>query len=126
MSLDIILRQKKHLTTKCYCPHCDNEHDHVHNPVLWEYNITHNLVNMADKCGLYKVIWRPEEENIQEAQHMIPFLKEGIDKLMSEPEYYRGFNPKNGWGSYEGFLKFCQEYLDACKQFPDSKIYANG
>jgi len=31
-------------------------------------------------------------------------------------------NPKNGWGDYEGLVRFVKEYLKACIDYPDAEI----
>lgn len=103
MSLDITLRAVRPTT-------------------VFERNITHNLTEMADKAGIYKCIWRPEELGITKAGDLIILLETGLEKLKSDPEYYRTFNPPNGWGSYEGFVCAVGEYLQACKDNPDAEI----
>ena len=89
---------------------------------VYERNITHNLTEMADKAGLYTCMWCPEELDIKTAGDMIGFLENGIKELLSNPEYYKTFNPANGWGSYEGFVVAVGEYLQACKDNPDAEI----
>lgn len=89
--------------------------------VFWA-NITHNLAEMADKAGIYEALWRPEEIGIKRAQELIPILEEGLRELKANPEYYKQFNSPNGWGKYESLVKFCEEYLEACKNFPDAEI----
>ena len=88
---------------------------------LYEANYTHNITNMADAVGLYRVVWRPEENGIELARDLIPYLEKGIDSLESNPEYYGGFNPKNGWGSYDTFVPWLKRLLEACKEYPKAK-----
>ena len=89
---------------------------------VFKQNITHNLTEMADKAGVYKCLWHPEELEIKLAGEMIPLLSSGLEKLVSNPEYYKTFNPPNGWGSYDGLVKAVTEYLNACKENPDAEI----
>jgi hypothetical protein len=91
----------------------------------WVYddNITHNLNKMADEAGIYKALWRPEEINIYKAKDLIDLLREGLHVLKSDPERFKKFNPENGWGSYEGLVKFTQDYLNACYNYPDADIH---
>ncbi|MHA1941932.1 MAG: hypothetical protein ACW97P_09415 [Candidatus Hodarchaeales archaeon] len=89
---------------------------------VFDYNITHNLGEMADEAGLYKVLWRPEELHITTAGQAISLLRDGLDLLLEEPEHFKQFNPANGWGDYEGLVKFVTLYLKACKDNPDAKI----
>ena len=98
----------------------------------WQYNITHNLGKMAGACvvgvnglTLYDVLWRPEEHGLYFARELAQYLEEGYMNLTSHPEVYKEYNPENGWGSYEGLVKFVYEYWQACKQYPDSEVRAN-
>ncbi len=115
----------------------DYEDDYV-----FDQNITHNLGKMASEAGLYEALWRPhrlkkgydipeddhnaewefEDANHSQAFEIIPILKKGIKKMKSNPEYFKKFNPENGWGTYEGLLSFAEKYLEACKEYPNSFI----
>ncbi len=106
MSLDVYL--KKMMLTEVYSG-----------------NITHNLGAMADAAGIYDLLWRPEEIGITKAWHIIKPLTRGIARLKKSPKKFKTFNPENGWGDYEGFLRFCQEYLKACIENPTAKVIAS-
>lgn len=103
MSLDVYLRKVQP---------CD----------VYEANITHNLTEMAKEAGLYEALWRPEELKVTWAHQLKPFLKKGLKRLKQEPERFKKFNPKNGWGSYDNLVSFVEKYLEACKENPDSYI----
>jgi hypothetical protein len=90
--------------------------------ILFERNITHNLNKMADAAGIYKELWCPYELGYTTAKELIEPLTKGLAKLKSDPNLYKGFNPKNGWGNYEGLVEFVTKYLDACKQNKTAKI----
>lgn len=89
---------------------------------VFDWNITHNLNSMAEDAGIYKHLWRPEEIAISKARQLIAPLTEGLALLESDPERFRKFNPKNGWGDYEGLVKFVRAYLEACTENPDAEI----
>lgn len=36
--------------------------------------------------------------------------------------FTKKFNPKNGWGSYGGLVKFVEDYLAACIENPTAKV----
>jgi len=91
---------------------------------VFEGNITHNLVDMAEKAGLYYCIWRPEEQGIKIAKDLIDPLERGLKDLTDKPEKYKLYNPPNGWGSYETLVSFIDRYLAACKENPEAEIYA--
>jgi hypothetical protein len=89
--------------------------------VFWA-NITHNLTKMADKAGIYKHLWRPDEIGIKKAKELIEPLEKGLTKLKAHPDYYKHFNSPNGWGMYEHFVPFVEKYLQACKDHPDADV----
>lgn len=89
---------------------------------LFRYNITHNLAEMADKAGIYKELWRPEEIGITEAHQLIVPLRNGLNKLKSDRKWFETFNPDNGWGNYDLLVQFVFSYLEACCSFPDAKV----
>ncbi len=104
-----------------------------HKCEIAEFNITHNLTEMADKCGLYNPMWRPyrlynikdEEENkflYAEAGELYDAIMAGIKNLESDPEKFKKFNPENGWGSYEGLLRVAKRFADACRDYPKAKV----
>lgn len=90
---------------------------------VYDSNITHNLGEMADKVGIYYHLWRPEELNITQAKELIVALEVGLEDLKNRKEYYEQFNSPNGWGMYEHFVPFVEEYLNACKEYPNAKIH---
>jgi hypothetical protein len=85
-------------------------------------NITHNLNKMAEAAGIYQCLWRPEEVGITEAHQLIPLLEKGLADLKARPEYFEKFNAPNGWGKYENFVPWVEEYLNACREHPDAKV----
>lgn len=89
---------------------------------VYSANITHNLNTMAGEAGIYELLWRPDEIQITKAKELIDPLREGLHKLKSEPEKYKKFNPENGWGSYDVLVKFVENYLNACYEYPDADV----
>lgn len=89
--------------------------------VYWR-NITHNLNKMAMEAGIYEHLWRPEELNITVAKDLIAPLEAGLAKLKADPEHYSKFNAANGWGMYEHFVPFVEDYLNACRANPEATI----
>lgn len=89
---------------------------------VFSANITHNLGEMADKAGIYKACWRPEEIGAEYARDIIPLLEKGLEDLKARPEYFKQFNAPNGWGLYEHFVPWVEKYINACKENPDAKI----
>jgi len=122
MSLDVYLIDPKLTMEECVCTRCDHEHVHTYNKNLYQANITHNLGRMADACGLYDCLWRPDENDMKIAADIIPFLEKGYKELSDNREKYIKYNASNGWGSYDGFCKWVYNYLQACKEYPNAII----
>lgn len=89
---------------------------------VYSSNITHNLGKMAAKCGLYEPLWRPEEIAAKQAKDLIEPIRAGLDRLKADPAEFKQFNPSNGWGDYDGLVRFASEYLAACEQYPEATI----
>ena len=89
---------------------------------VYSANITHNLTDMASEAGIYKHLWRPDEINITKANQLILPLREGLALLKSDPERFMKYNPDNGWGNYDGLVRFVKKYLSACEEYPDADI----
>jgi hypothetical protein len=92
---------------------------------VYSANITHNLGKMAAEAGIYKALWRPEEEGYYHAEDLIEPLTKGLALLTADPERFKAFNSPNGWGMYEHFVPFVAKYLEACVAHPDATIDAN-
>lgn len=141
MSLDVyLIGQEKRVP--CECSQCGHKHSKAETEEYYWANITHNLGTMADEAGIYEALWRPhrlkEEYNIPENDHeaeykfesenpsfardIIGKLAIGLDWLKREPEHFKKFNAKNGWGLYEHFVQFVEKYLEACQEYPDAQI----
>ena len=89
---------------------------------VYAANITHNLGRMAKEAGVYQHLWRPDEIDIIKARDLIEPLKDGLAVLQSDPERFKAFNPSNGWGDYEGLVRFVGGYLTACCWFPEADV----
>ena len=107
------------------------------------FNITHNLNKMAEEAGIYNALWRPykllpsyplkfnnayddemafEDNATVTTSLIIDPLELGLTLLKSNPKRFKAFNPDNGWGTYEILCKVTSEYLEKCKQNPNSII----
>lgn len=120
MSLDVTLITRCVKTATCH--ECGNKY--LKKAEAWSFtaNITHNLGWMAKEAGIYLQVWRPEEVGIKKASQMVNPLEEGLALLKSDPERFKKFEPENKWGTYNGFIEWLDEYLQACKNFPDADI----
>jgi hypothetical protein len=102
----------------------EKEQKPVWSNVVWHGNITHNLAPMAIASGLYRCLWRTDEKDLCNpiAQDIIIPLSDGIERLKSIPNHFTKYNASNGWGTYEQFLSFCEEYLSACRKYPKAIV----
>ena len=92
---------------------------------VFDYNITHNLGDMAEAAGMYSAMWHPEELGVKKAFELLPYLQVGIERLEAQPEFFKAMNPENGWGSYDGLVQFAREYRDACIANPDADVWVS-
>jgi len=116
MSLDVYLNRKVYLSYdegKTYTESTEQ---------VYEANITHNLNKMAQEALIYEALWRPEEIGAVKAKDLIDKLGLGLDAMKNDPEHFKKFNSSNGWGLYEHFVPFVEEYLKACQEYPEALI----
>ena len=118
MSLDVYLKSENPMPQ--LCEHCGSTYYKTEE--YFHKNITHNLNKMAEACGIYYNLWRPDEIGIKYAKELIEPIHNAISLMRGNRQYFEQFNSPNGWGKYEHFLPFLESYLYACKQYPDSII----
>ena len=106
MSLDVSLMVK------------DSEEDEC----VYTANITHNLGGMAREAGIYQALWHPGRLKIEQAKDLIDIVEAGLIKLKERPEYYKKFNSSNGWGLYENFVPFVENYINALKKYQEARV----
>lgn len=92
---------------------------------VFDYNITHNLSGMADEAGIYQHLWRPEELEITKAKQLIEPLIDALCVMVRDPDRFKAHNPPNGWGTYDGLVRFVLAYLAACREYPDATIHVS-
>ena len=123
MSLDVRLYGES-ITEECECT-CGHKHTGATQQCLYSANITHNLNRMANAAGIYEALWRPEEIGVTRPRQLIPLLREGLARLVENPEVFKEYNPENGWGTYSGLVSFVRNYLAACEEYPDATVYVS-
>ena len=93
----------------------------------------YNMNKMAQKIfvsenkeTLYDYVWRPEELGREiDTKEMVKILTKGIYIMISKRKSLLRYEPENGWGSYDSFLKFLIEYKEACEDNPGCVIEAS-
>lgn len=121
MSLDVYLHAHERLV-ECQCECCGHKHQRHTYDYGYSANITHNLGAMAQAAGIYYHLWRPDEIGVTHAKQLIDPLRNGLEELRLDPDYFKTFNPKNGRGDYDGFVRFVEEYLKECTEVPEAVI----
>ena len=136
MSLDVGLYRNYHVT------YDEGKTLEPKKEEMYSANITHNLGKMAEAAGLYKALWRPyqlkegynipegnyhdeyafEKANLVKANEIIEIIEKGLADMKTRPEHYETFNSENGWGMYEHFVPWIEEYLEALKEYPESFV----
>lgn len=131
MSLDVTIKFKEPRMLNYYL-----EHPYIYDHLTkqdetsyymedhWSANITHNLGKMASNIPvdfngtpttLYYACWRPEEIGAERVSDILPMLIQGIHYMVDHRKELVQFNAENGWGTYEGFMKFLLNYKQACE-----------
>lgn len=86
---------------------------------LWSGNVTHNLVPMWQKAGVYEALYKNDGKK---AKDVLAVVEQGYKDMLKNKETYVALNPENGWGDFDGALKFIREFYEACVQYPESII----
>ncbi|KKN79246.1 hypothetical protein LCGC14_0342640 [marine sediment metagenome] len=71
------------------------------------------------------MLWRIEETSVKVAKDLIEPLTNGLEKLKAKPEFYKNFDAKNGWGTYDDFVPWVEKLLIACLENPEATISTN-
>lgn len=115
MSLDLYLVAKwKSGYVDPYGFNMDGEED-VYFELDSLLNCTHNLTPMWEKAGIYDSLYNSDN---CVAKDIVYSLEAGLKAMEDSPEEYKKLNPSNGWGSYEGAIRFLKNVLHECKKRP--------
>ena len=142
MSLDVYINYKEKKQANYFLDHpyiyddlTEGDKSAFHEEEHWSANITHNLGNMANhipvwlgngvKTTLYYICWRPEE--IRPAikvntDTILAGLIQGINYMLLYRKELLQYESPNGWGTYNGFMKFLLNYKQACEDNTDCEI----
>lgn len=125
MSLDVHINFKEPRMSNYFLEHpysygflTDGDKDNFTEESCWWGNITHNLGEMASNIPvgdstLYMACWRPEEIGIKTAGELLPLIIEGLHYMIDHRKELEKYNSPNGWGTYNGFMKFLLNYKQA-------------
>ena len=100
MSLDISIVQN------CSCCHaCET---------VFESNITHNLIPVWNKAGVYEALYMSDGK---EPIDIVCDLEKGCVDMVKNRKEYEKLNPKNGWGDCEAAISFLEKLVFACHEY---------
>jgi len=107
--------------------------------IYFHMNLTHNLTEMASKCNiiglcnhnsnedstvisLYDLLWHPKD-NLNIEVPSFNYLEDIIAcyrKLSENANFFKQYNPINGWGTYEQLVRRTKNYINALIKISDS------
>lgn len=99
---------------------------------------TYNYREMLVAAGIYDALVAPHRlhpdytegksanDLTVHARMIIEPLELGLENLILKPDYFKQFNPSNGWGSYDGLVAMLQSYLNDLKTYPNAEILTEG
>lgn len=112
MSLDFSLYLK--------CEDAGDGQEHIKE--LLDMNITHNVAPMWREAGCYEALYKSEGDL---AKDHVDAVSKAVLFMLADREKYEEMNPSNGWGDYEGALKWLQEVRNAMERYPLSRIHVS-
>lgn len=84
---------------------------------LWWRNITHNLIPMWRKAGVYEALY---ESDGKTAGQYVVALRRGVEDIRQNFGEYKKLDSPNGWGLVEHALTFLEAALEAFQKNPDA------
>ena len=112
-------------------PDADIQEIEIETNEFWHGNITHNLGKMAENClsldeesqrySLYNLLWRDTQVPFtgNYLNVYIAHLAYCLYVLRNNPDYFKQFNPPNGWGTYEQLVEFVRSFIRALIDMPE-------
>ena len=119
MSLDLYIESRGEIEQACACSTCGNEHGFKRRQDYFSSNITHNLSKMFDEAGVDDILWHGDG---RVAGSVVDRLREAERIMLDDPPRFQKHNPENGWGDYEGALRFLRAVIEACVANPEGVI----
>lgn len=79
-------------------------------------NILDRVASYIFPSGEGKVYFKDWKEAIQDSTFGRNILAMLIEELKSKPDFYSQYNSENGWGDYQGAIKFLEDALNAYEE----------
>ncbi len=92
--------------------------------IVFESQISHNLVHMAAAAGLYRPIWQPNYFRLETAGQLVLPLSKGLQVLRADSSRFKSYDLLGGAFSedYSNLERFVCQYLQACERTPQAVI----
>lgn len=88
-----------------------------------DHNITHNLAPMFRAAGVdWHDYYEHDGNGGRTAAEMLPEVVLAYWRLSDDPDYYRQFNPPNGWGDLECAVEFLRRLTLDLAKHPDGIV----
>jgi len=83
----------------------------------YERNVTYNNSSLLKRAGFH-----PSVLNGINVYRLIPVLNNAITVMQDNPDYFKQFEPENGWGGYADVLDFLHSMRNYMVDAPDAYI----
>lgn len=84
-----------------------------------DYNYTYNCGPMFHSaCGMSLSV-ALDGKPCDDAGILLAYV---IEQLETNPTHYDKLNPRNGWGSRQGFVEFLKKIRDLCYEHPFGEV----
>lgn len=111
------------ITATFICDHCQQVDS-------LDFDPSSNLIPMFDAAFVAagsEFPWEYAINRTDRAGHLAPLLERVVSDMRARPDFYRGLNPANGWGSYDvegGTIVdvIWQPLLDFCRRRPSGIV----
>lgn len=83
--------------------------------------ITHNVHRAAREAGAH-FLWSMKGER---AGDFVVALQTALAALEFDPARFRAYDDPNGWGTYDGLVRFVRTCLEVFQAHPDEQVWSS-
>jgi hypothetical protein len=84
----------------------------------YDKNVTYNVSSMLKRAGFH-----PNVVDGMTAVNLRPIVSNAVCVMEDNKDYFRMFNPENGWGNYELCLEFLVSLAEYLHRAPDEYVF---
>ena len=82
-------------------------------------NITHNMTELWYALGIYEILYNGQGKYASDVYNQ---LHRALLRLEVDRAKWEAYDSPNGWGTYDGALRFLTIIVKACEEFPNARI----